>query len=448
MAHKLFRDPLYDYIQIDKEKSWLLDLIDTPELQRLRYISQLGMSHVTYPGSTHSRFSHSLGVLHLMQQCISHLKQGYAEYFKQMDEEALLAAALLHDIGHGPFSHATEGIFGDVDHEERALNIIKDSQSNIKEVLNRRDKNLVSKVAALISKRSTAALWQKSLISSQLDMDRLDYLRRDALCSGAEYGNFDWFRILHTMELNEKEIERGRKDAFVTWPNKSRFALEEYIFSRFYMYQSVYFHHTTRGFECLLREILRKAKDLARQDKNFTKSLLSPIEILWGEEKSEDTEAFLDLNDHILIAQIMIWRRNDRDKTISDLSERFLLRKGIGCEELPGNRAPMEMYEKIAKIKEYLENKGLDPNYYFFEDEARTTTYRPYRSASASEEQSSVNSIMLFEPLWLGTDRTGFQEITEVPDLKRLRAITEESSSVLRYYFPKEYEREIKNLLK
>ena len=446
MAHKLFRDPLYDYIQIDKGESWLLDLIDTPELQRLRYISQLGMSHVTYPGSTHSRFSHSLGVLHLMQQCISHLKQGYAEHFEQSEEESLLAAALLHDIGHSPFSHATEGIFGD--HEERTLNIIKNPQSNIHKVLSGRNEDLVLKVAALISKRSTAPLWQKSLISSQLDVDRLDYLRRDALCSGAEYGNFDWFRILHTMELNENEIGGGRKDVFVTWPSKSGFALEEYIFSRFYMYQSVYFHHTTRKFECLLQKILQRAKDLARQNRSFAKSLLPPMKIIWSEEASRDTEAFLDLNDHILIAQIMIWRRNDRDKTISDLSERFLLRKEIGFEELPGNRTPMEMYDKIVKIKEYLENKGLDPKYYFFEDEAKTTTYRPYSSASTSGEQSSVNSIMLFDPSWSGAGETGFLEITQVPDLKRLRAITEESSSVLRYYFPKEHEREIKKLLK
>ena len=162
MAHKLFRDPLYDYIQIDKGESWLLDLIDTPELQRLRYISQLGMSHVTYPGSTHSRFSHSLGVLHLMQQCISHLKQGYAEHFEQSEEDSLLAAALLHDIGHSPFSHATEGIFGN--HEERTLNIIKNPQSNIHKVLSGRNEDLVLKVAALISKRSTSPLWQKSLI--------------------------------------------------------------------------------------------------------------------------------------------------------------------------------------------------------------------------------------------------------------------------------------------
>lgn len=451
MAHKLFRDPLYDYIQIDEGQSWLLGLINTPELQRLRYISHLGMSHVTYPGSNHSRFSHSLGVLHLMQRCVSHLKQGNKRRFEQLDEEALLAAALLHDIGHGPFSHATEDIFGD--HEVRSVHIISSVKSGVNQVLGEVDKELPSKVAALIAKKPEKdvpqpVLWQKSLISSQLDMDRLDYLRRDALCSGAGYGNFDWFRILHTMELNEAEIEDGRKDIFVTWPNKSRFALEEYVFSRFYMYQSVYYHHTTRGFESLLRRVLERARDLATQDKSFAKSLLPPMKTLLGEGVPEDIQTFLDLNDHVLIAQITMWRRDARDKILSDLAERLLLRKGLGWEEQPGGLTSMEMHAKISEIEEYLEVKGLDPRYYFIEDKAEMATYRPYRSTSSSGEQSSVNSIMLFDPMWSGADETGFKEISRVPGLQRLKAITDEGSSILRYYFPKEHESAIKRLLR
>jgi HD superfamily phosphohydrolase len=159
MTHKLFRDPLYDYIYIEKKHSWLVDLINVPEVQRLRHISQLGMSHITYPGANHSRFSHSLGVLHLMQQCVSHLKQGYSTRFKQLDEEALLAAALLHDVGHAPFSHATEEIFGN--HEERTLGILNRQTSDIYKVLHKQAKTLPGRVAALIAKRSTAPLWQE-----------------------------------------------------------------------------------------------------------------------------------------------------------------------------------------------------------------------------------------------------------------------------------------------
>jgi len=441
MAHKLFRDPLYDYIQIDKEKSWLLDLIDTPELQRLRYINQLGLSHFAYPGSNHSRFSHSLGVLHLMLQCISYLEQDFYSYFKQLDREALLAAALLHDIGHTPLSHVTECIFGD--HSSRTVNIIENPESNVYKVLCKRATSLPSKVSALIAKESVAESWQKSLISSQLDMDRLDYLRRDSLCSGAEYGNFDCFRIVHTMQLKEKVIKGKHRGIFVVWPDKSKFALEEYIFSRFYMYQSVYFHHTTRGFEDLLVRVLKRAQDIAKKNKIFAKSLLTPMKILLGGNGSMDSLKFQNLTDHVLLTQVMIWQ-NDKDKILSDLSTRLLLRKGIGRTEITEG-TPFQMSAKTEKVRDYLQKKGMDPHYYFIEDEPGAPPYKPYSSASSGEEQTSVNSILLFDTKWSGT---GFLEITEVPGLERVRAITGVYSSVLRYYFPKEYEREIKKLLK
>ncbi|MCH7559098.1 MAG: HD domain-containing protein [Planctomycetes bacterium] len=447
MAQKLFRDPLYDYIALDKKKdSWLLDLINCPEVQRLRYINQLGLSHFTYPGATHSRFSHSLGVLHLMQLCLSYLKPTYSKnHFKLLDEEALLAAALLHDIGHAPFSHATENIFGN--HDERTVEIILNSDSEIHRALSKRAPSLPSKVAALIAKRlPTGAkqppLWQKSLISSQLDMDRLDYLRRDSLCSGAEYGNFDWFRIIHTMQLKEKVIEGKQKGIFVVWPNKSKFALEEYIFSRFYMYQSVYFHHTTRGFEGLLKVILKRAQDIAKQNKSFAKALLPPMKILLGGKESRDLAKFQKLTDHVLLAQVTIWQ-NDNDKILSDLAERLLLRKGIGWSEIIAG-TPFQMSDKIEKVRKYLQSQGENHNYYFIEDSTEIAPYKPYSSASAGGEQTSVNSIMLFNPRW---PKTGFLEITEVPGLERLQAITGDPSSILRYYFPKEHERQIKRLL-
>ncbi len=442
MAQKLFRDPLYDYIAIDKD-SWLLKLINCPEVQRLRYINQLGLSHFTYPGSTHSRFSHILGVFHLMNQCVEHVEYAYGKnVFKSGERDALLAGALLHDIGHGPLSHATEGIFGN--HERRATEIIKNPESELHKILSKRAKSLPSKVAALLEKKSPAPLWQKSLISSQLDMDRLDYLRRDSLCSGAEYGNFDWFRIIHTMQLKEKVIKGQQKGTFVVWPDKSKYALEEYIFSRFYMYQSVYFHHTTRGFECLLRKILQCARDIAKQNKNFAKTLLPPMKMLLGGKESKDLAKFQRLTDHVVLAQVIMWQ-NDNEKVLSDLAKRLLLRKGIGWTEIIAG-TPFQMSAKIEKVQKYLQRKGKDHNYYFIEDSTEIAPYKPYSSASAGEEQTSVNSIMLFDPKWSKANKTGFREITQVPGLERLKAITG-ASSVLRYYFPKEHESHIKKLL-
>lgn len=446
MAQKLFRDPLYDYIAID-EDSWILKLINCPEVQRLRYINQLGLCNFTYPGSTHSRFSHSLGVLHLMQQCISHLKKEYGKEFKrgQLNEEALLAAALLHDIGHSPLSHATEGIFGD--HVDRAVEIILNPDSKVHEILAKRASSLPVKVAALIAKRPRkdipqAPLWQKSLISSQLDMDRLDYLRRDSLNSGAEYGNFDWFRIIRTMQLKEKVIKEKQKGIFIVWPDKSKFAIEEYIFSRFYMYQSVYFHHTTRGFEGLLQRILRYAQDIAKKNKSFAKELLPPMKTLIGGKQSQDPARFQNLNDHVLLAQITMWQSH-KDKTLSDLTQRLIKRRGIGWKEI-SEKSGFEMTVKVNTVQGYLRQKGFDPDYYFFEDVPKATVYEPYRPATEVEDQSSVNSIMLYDFSWTPK---GFREISDVPDLERLRAITGKLSPIIRYYFPKEHEKQIKKLL-
>lgn len=438
MPQKLFRDPLYDYISLNKG-SWLLKLLNTPEVQRLRYINQLGLSHLTYPGTTHSRFSHSLGVFYLMQKSVSHLKIEYAKYFKRLDEEALLAAALLHDIGHFPLSHVTEKVFGS--HEEKGVGIISDPNSEVNTVLSKRAGSLPSKVVALLQKKSMAPLWQKSLISSQLDLDRLDYLRRDSLCSGAEYGHFDWFRIIHTMELQEKMVKGKQKPIFVVWPEKTKYALEEYIFSRFYMYQSVYYHHTTRGFEGLVQRILERARDIARKDKNFAKTLLWPIQAILGGKYTKDPKRFQSLTDAVLFAQVTLFK-NAKDKILKDLSGRLLARKGIGWLEKTGT--PFEMHEKIQKVEDYLESKSLDAKYYFYEDNTQATAYKPYSSAASTGDQSSVNSILLFDARWRDT---GFCEISEIPGLERLQAITKTQTPILRYYFPKEHEKEIRKLL-
>lgn len=446
MAQKLFRDPVHDYIAIDTKKhAWLLNLIDSPEVQRLRFISQLGLSQFTYPGSNHSRFSHSLGVLHLMKECVSHLKQEYPKKFGPFDDEALLAASLLHDIGHSPLSHATESFFGN--HEDRAVKIILNRSSNIHKILHRIDSNLPRKVADLISDKPSikTKLWQKSLISSQLDMDRLDYLRRDSLCSGAEYGNFDCFRIIHTMELREGSIGGGKKDTWITWPIKSIYALEEYIFSRFYMYQSVYFHHCTRGFECLIGKILERADELANRNNRFKNQLLEPFNALLGKADSGNWEQFSKLTDNILFTQVSIWK-SSKDKILSDLSNRLLNRKGLARYEVPENLPNFEIADKIMKVRDYLKRRGLEQGYYFFEDELGTPVYKPYRSAIDTKEQSSVTSIMLYDESWQGG---GFREISDVRGLDRLKSITEAKPNITkRYYFPKEHQKKIRELLK
>ncbi len=441
MIVKLFRDPVYDYIAINDEYRWILELINTPEMQRLRFISQLGLCNYTYPGATHSRFSHSLGVFHLMQQVIEYLKKDYFKYFKDGDEDALLAAGLLHDIGHPPLSHVTEKAFGN--HEQKTVSIVLDKNSCIHKLLSARNSALPKKVASLIDEKPiegvTVSLWQKSLISSQLDMDRLDYLRRDALCSGAEYGNYDYYRILHTIQLKEKTYEKNQKGIFVTWPKKTRFALEEYLFSRFYMYQSVYFHKTTRGFESFVRSLLDRAKDTALEG-DCEELLISPMKSLTG---IADHNGFLQLTDYSLLTQISLWTEN-KDPVLKDISRRILTRTGLASIELTTSEA-LSKRKAINQAEKWLDDCNFPSKYYFIEDNPNVLPYRPYSASSEDEErQSSVTSILLYDESWGGS---GFKEITEVPGLQRLKAITEESPMV-RYFFPKEYEMQIKEILK
>ena len=356
-----------------------------------------------------------------------------------MDKEALLAASLLHDVGHGPFSRATERIFGN--HEARGVMIVRDSSSEVHKVLSRRAVDLPAKVASLIEKGTETLLWQQSLISSQLDLDRLDYLRRDSLYSGAEYGNFDCFRIVHTMELRKKVIEGKQHGLFVVWPEKSKFAVEEYLFSRFYMYQSVYFHHTTRAYEGLLDRILTRVQDLAQENRDFAAQLLLPLRILAQTSHAMRPGDFQNLTDHVVLAQIMLWLKC-KDKILQDLCQRLLARRGIGWAETTTG-TPFEMTQKIEAVREYLKKRHMDDRYYFIEHVPQAMPYKPYSPGSAGEEQTSVNSIMLYDRRWSGS---GFCEISQVPGLERLRAITGTQPNLSRYYFPKEYEPAIREL--
>jgi len=447
MGQKLFRDPVYDYIAIDTDKyPWLLELINSPEVQRLRYINQLGLSHFTYPGATHSRLSHSLGVLHLMQQCLEHLSHDYPKYLDDGNKEALLAATLLHDIGHGPFSHATESFFGK--HEERSVEIITNPESSVNKILRDVDAQLPTKVASLlateISAQNRPVLWQRALISSQLDVDRIDFLRRDSLFSGAEYGNFDWYRIIHTMQL--KEISHNpQKAIWLFWPNKTKYAIEEYLFSRFYMYQSVYFHRTTRGFEKLLVKILQRAKHLASEGTGFANSIFPGLSPFFLPSQEPSPSHFLGVTDHLLLAQIWEWRKAE-DPILGDLSRKFFRRGPDGfkmAREIDYRTPPSitKIGSKEKSVQEYLKQKGLDPEYYLLTDESAVTVYKPYIPEPEREDMSPENVVMIAD----SAQPDKIHEISQV--LPRLKPITSHSGRIARYYCPAEHREKVASFL-
>jgi HD superfamily phosphohydrolase len=415
---KIFRDPLYNYISIDRDHdAWLLKLLDTPEVQRLRRIHQLGVSYFTYAGADHNRLAHTLGVVHLMQQALQHLERIHDNMEISHARAALLAAAMLHDVGHGPFSHLFEPCLG-IDHEVWSKKIVTDPGTDVYKILNNVDKYLPNKVADLIdTENNEHPPWQKSLLSSQLDMDRLDYLRRDSLFTGAGYGHFDFYRILNSFEI---------QDADLVWSEKSKLAIEEYIFARFYMYQNVYLHKTTRGFEKMLEAMWHRAKTL--QDGGTDTRLVPVLRDFWNAGGGATVQQYLRIEEFTVLQQIQQWT-DHADRPLADLARRFLSRDRYAAvappppdNELAGTYTRWE-----TALHEKLREKGYDcTEVHCLKDQVKAKYHQPYFPEKENDQQSARNAIRIRsgaggKPVEISTILDRLQPVTEHPRLAQVR---------------------------
>jgi len=439
MDLKIIRDPVYDYIAIDKQRDgWLLDLLDSREMQRLRHIHQLGVSYLVYPGATHTRLSHALGVLHLMQQALRHLKENVAVSVNGETRRALLAAALLHDVGHGPFSHLLESKLGS-GHEQWSSRIVRDESTDVHGVLAK--EGIVEHVAALLDEQDVSLpYWQKALISSQLDLDRMDYLLRDSHFTGAGYGRFDCFRLIHTLDIiSTADPESGGappKERPV-WPDKCKYAIEEYLFARYHMYHGVYFHHCTRGYEKLLGAIWDRAQHLVANESS--PQLIEAIAPFFQNPPRPTVDQYLRLQEYDVLSQLAIWKDDTRDKVLFDLSQKFLHRKGFKAIEVPtGRLSGLKGHDRIEDVLGYFgKQEGVvstAPRSYILEDSGAAEPYKPYLW-SEKEGQSPI----------LLNDGAGSQDISVA--LPRLRPITQQDTFV-RYYCPGDHRDAISELLR
>ena len=259
MSERIYRDPVHNIIRLrtdTDEGELMMRLIDTPEFQRLRRIKQLGLGLYTYQGAEHSRFTHSLGAFHLMSRVLDRLCEKYA--IDEQDRAAARAAALLHDVGHGSFSHVMEKVLG-FHHEKWTVEVVLSEATEIGRLLRSFSPELAGQGGAIIEgKFQPAALAQ--LVSSQLDVDRMDYLLRDSLMTGAKYGIYDLEWIINALAIDE-EHDRIYVAA------RGLYAVEEYLQARYYMFRQVYFHRTLRSAEAVLRAILRRALKLLETGK-------------------------------------------------------------------------------------------------------------------------------------------------------------------------------------
>lgn len=357
LEEKVFRDPVYGYVHVYDQLIW--DLIQTKEVQRLRRIKQLGGTYMVFHTAEHSRFSHSLGVYEMARKIIRALM--HRGTILSEDERLLvLSAALLHDLGHGPFSHSFESVFS-VRHELFTERIIMED-TEVNKVLESYQKGFATKVRDVINKTYPNPLII-SIISSQLDADRLDYLLRDAYFTGAPYGEIDVERILRTMRVVNNKI---------VYKVSGMHAIEDYLMSRYQMYWQVYLHSTGRSFDLVIQNMLRRVRELIFSGYEFKRPLEALKDLFLEEEPSVET--YLKFDDSTIIYYASLFM-DEEDEILRDLADRFINRRLLKeVHYTPSD----EINEKLKQVKDYMIELGINPKYYLLTDHSVKTPYDYY----------------------------------------------------------------------
>lgn len=395
-------------------------LIDTAEFQRLRRIRQLGLAHFAYQGAEHSRFTHSLGVLHLATRILAKLSLQYN--LLESDKTAVKIAALLHDIGHGAFSHVIETI-QNFHHEAFTIKAVLSNETEVGKILQQYSNDLPKKVADII-RGNFQPMALAQLVSSQLDVDRMDYLLRDSLMTGAKYGIYDIEWIIKSIEIDEVN-DRLYVSA------RGVYAVEDYLQARYYMFRQVYFHRTLRSAEVILRSLFKRALYLFQNNKNIWCARNTAFEKFLSGEKI-NLQEHLELDDNDIIFHIKQWQNSD-DEILNDLSKRFLNRRLLKVFDLD---MPEDMRDYfLQKAKKVVDDAGYDTNYYFIEDKAGDVPYYFY-----TKNASDPKNLIYVEE---GFSNPQIKEISEVS--AAVRGL-QKGYQIHRICFPPELKEEITKL--
>ena len=334
--HKIISDPVFGFIKI--KRGLLYDIVQHPFFQRLNRINQLGLASVVYPGARHTRFQHSLGAFHLMSEAIKSLTEK-GVYIFDSEAEAVQAAILMHDIGHGPFSHVLENtLIHGISHEDISLMMMEQINHDLKDQLN---------LAISIFKDEYPNKIFHQLISSQLDMDRLDYLRRDSFYTGVTEGNIGSARIIKMLNVADDKL---------VVDSKGIYSIENYLTTRRLMYWQVYLHKTAVGYEKVLVNTLKRAKYLVRQGQDVFATpalayfLKNDIDAQWFASHPEALQMYAELDDSDIWSALKVWKHSE-DKILStlatDMTDRHLFKVEV-TEERPEDDYLQEKMRQIA----------------------------------------------------------------------------------------------------
>lgn len=392
---KVLRDPIHGYVNIEYKVVW--DCLNSKEFQRLRRIRQLGGAFMPYHTAEHTRFSHSLGVYEIVRKMVEENRH-ISEALTEEEKVIVMLAGLLHDVGHGSYSHTFELISG-FKHEEMTSRILQE-ESEIHDCLEKAEKNLSEKVVQVIEGTYPNQILVQ-MISGQLDADRMDYLLRDAYFTGTKYGEFDIQRVLRTVRI---------QDGKLVVKQSGMNSVEDYIMARYHMYWQVYYHPVARCFELLTKAFFNRLADCYTQDKEIPK-IFPPFEALISGKKLT-VEQFTSMDDAFFNYGISLYQYCD-DCILADLAKRIMNRRLFGYEDCLNE-------EQISERKNDLLKAGYDPRYYLLKDVTRQQPYLPYKGM-----------------IYIVTSQEEVKELSEVSEIVSA-LIKGKAVNDVKLYFPKE----------
>ena len=388
---KIINDPVFGFIKIPR--GLLYDIVEHPLFQRLNRINQLGLASVVYPGARHTRFQHSLGAFHLMTEAVRSLQEK-GHFIFDSEAEAVQAAILMHDIGHGPFSHVLENtLIHGISHEEISLMMMEQINHDFNGQLN---------LAISVFKGEYPKNFLHQLISSQLDMDRLDYLRRDSFYTGVTEGNIGSARIIKMLNVIDDSLVVDQKGIY---------SLENYLTTRRLMYWQVYLHRTCVAYEKVLVNMLNRAKNLIRQGQDVFASpalhyfLSNDVDAEWFAQHPETLTYYGELDDSDIWSAMKAWKHHD-DKILStlatDMLDRKIFKVEVHEEPIPDKRI-QELHKMIAENLQipledahYLMSVNtISKDMYNVDDDSITILYKDGSIRDISEASELLNVQLL-----------------------------------------------------